>query len=91
MYDGWLIVVTDPQLVEQVRGAPDSTLLFEKAVQQTLQADHLLGPEALAFPYHKDVVRNALTRNLGTRFDDIRDEIEVAFKEETVAGEGASS
>ena len=90
VYDGWLIVVTDPQLVEQVRSAPDSTLLFERAIQKTLQADHLLGPEANEFPYHKDVIRNTLTRNLSARFEDIRDEIEVAFKEEVCAEGGVS-
>ncbi|KZV74109.1 cytochrome P450 [Peniophora sp. CONT] len=85
-HDGWIIVVTSPQLVEQVRRAPDDTLFFEKAVQQTLQVDYTLGTDTVEVPYHVDIIRGALTRNLNARFDDIRDEIQVAFGEEIDAG-----
>ncbi|VDB84335.1 unnamed protein product [Peniophora sp. CBMAI 1063] len=87
VHDGWLIVVTSPQLVDQVCRAPEDTLLFEKAIQQTLQVDYTLGVESVTVPYHVDVARNALTRNLNARFDDIWDEIQAAFREEIGAGD----
>ena len=82
VHDGWLVVVTSPQLVEEVRRAPDDTLYFEKAIQQQLQVDYTLGTDTVTMPYHVGVVRNALTRSLNVRFDDIWDEIRVAFKDE---------
>ena len=71
-----------------MRRAPDDTLDFEEAVGRTLQLRYTLGADTADVPYHVDVVRNALTRNLNARFDDIWDEIQLAFEEEIRAGEG---
>lgn len=54
---------------------------------RTVQLKYTIGNDIADRTYHVDVVRNALTRNLNTRFDDIRDEIQVAFDEEIGAGE----
>ncbi|VDB84351.1 unnamed protein product [Peniophora sp. CBMAI 1063] len=86
-HDGWLVIVTDPKLVEEVRRAPDDTLDFAAAVMEILQLEYTLGTDSVDVPYHVDVVRNALTRNLNARFDDIWDEIQMAFGEEISAGE----
>lgn len=91
VYDGWLVIATSPQLIEEIRRAPDDTLLFEKAVQQILQTDYTVGSDTVTDPYHIDVVRNALTRNLNVRFADVWDEIQIAFKEEIGAGDGKRS
>ena len=87
-HDGWLVIVTNPKLVEEVRRAPDDTLDFVEAGTKTLEVHYTLGSDTLNVPYHVDVVRTALTRNLNARFDDIWDEIQTAFSEEISAGNG---
>ncbi|KZV70298.1 cytochrome P450 [Peniophora sp. CONT] len=80
--DGWRIIVTSPQLVEELRRAPDDALFVYKAFEQSLQAEYTIGVDLFRKPYHVDVIRGAFTRNLNARFDDIWDEIQSAFGEE---------
>ena len=40
-----------------------------------------MGPELFHNPYHNEIVRSHLTRNLGTLYPEIRDEICLAFDE----------
>lgn len=47
--------------------------------QQLIQSDYTLGPEILREPYHVPAVRTSLTRNIATRFAEIKDEITAAF------------
>ena len=44
-----------------------------------MQMDHTLGAPMYLDPYHIDIVRGSMTRNLGNKFPDVRDEIEAAF------------
>lgn len=46
-----------------------------------MQVKYTLGKASQDNPYHAEVIRSQLTRNLGARFCDIRDEIEIAFDE----------
>ncbi|VDB94068.1 unnamed protein product [Peniophora sp. CBMAI 1063] len=85
VHDGWLVIASGPQLVEEVRRAPEDTLSFEQAMVRRIQLRHTLGDDVLAIPYHTDVMRAALTRNIDPRFNDIRDEIVCAFEEEVGA------
>ena len=50
-----------------------------------MQTDYTLGRPPRIDPYHIDVVRTPLTRNLGARFEDLRDEIKAAFADEIPA------
>ncbi|KXN83238.1 Ent-kaurene oxidase [Leucoagaricus sp. SymC.cos] len=46
----------------------------------TTQIKYTLGAPIEEDPYHTAIVRTPLTRNLAIRFDDIKDEIDAAFK-----------
>lgn len=48
---------------------------------QTIQTDYTLGVKIRLETFHISVVRTPLTRNLGYRFPDIKDEIITAFAE----------
>ena len=41
----------------------------------------MIGPQIRTDPYHVAIVRTPLTRNLGSRFDDIKDEISTGFRD----------
>ncbi|KAF9235145.1 cytochrome P450 [Melanogaster broomeanus] len=49
--------------------------------QQLLNGEHLVGPEMFRNPYHYPILRSQLTRNLGTLYPDIRDEVVTTFEE----------
>jgi hypothetical protein len=46
---------------------------------QTFQFEYTVGPEFKSNPYHIDIIRGTLTRNLGRCFPRVRDEIVHAF------------
>ncbi|KAF9468819.1 cytochrome P450 [Collybia nuda] len=75
----WFVVVSGPQMVDDLRKATDETVSFREALVDVIQTDYTLGPEIHHDPWHVGTVRSPLTRNLGIRFSDIQDEIEVSF------------
>ncbi|KAH8092525.1 cytochrome P450 [Cristinia sonorae] len=75
----WMIIVTGPQLIEELRKAPDDQLSFDEAVSDSLQVDYTLGPTIHTNGYHIPIIRTTLTRNLGALFPDVRDELATAF------------
>ncbi|TCD68632.1 hypothetical protein EIP91_010287 [Steccherinum ochraceum] len=77
----WLVVVTGPQLIEELRKAGDDELSFDEAVAESLQVDYTLGPTIHSNGYHIPIIRTTLTRNLGALFPDVRDELASAFTE----------
>ena len=48
---------------------------------QTVQMQYTVGREVFHNPYHATVVRLQLTRNLGTLYSEMRDEIVTTFDE----------
>ncbi|KAF8665785.1 hypothetical protein AX16_000232 [Volvariella volvacea WC 439] len=81
MLTQWMVVVSGPKMVDELRKAPDDVLSFNEAVADSLQIDYTLGPEIHHDPYHTASVRTPLTRNLAARFGDVQDEIAAAFTE----------
>ncbi|RDB20448.1 hypothetical protein Hypma_012416 [Hypsizygus marmoreus] len=79
MVSKWMIVVSGPQMVEDLRKAPDDQMSMMDAVADLIQIDYTVGPEIHRDPYHVATVRTPLTRNLAARFDDVQDEIAEAF------------
>jgi cytochrome P450 len=75
----WLVIVSGPQMIDDIRRASDEYLSFEEAVSQTIQTDYTLGRELRLDTYHIPIVRTPLTRSLAVRFADIKDEITAAF------------
>ncbi|KAJ7081018.1 cytochrome P450 [Mycena epipterygia] len=56
-------------------------LSIEAAITETLQTDYTMGVDLRIHPTHVGVIRSAMTRNLGRRFADVRDEIISAFED----------
>jgi len=79
MLTQWMVVVTGPQMIEDVRHASDDQLSSKDAIAETLHLDILFGRGVLNDGFHVDVIRSQLTRNITARFSDIQDEITAAF------------
>jgi len=69
------------QHIEELRKAPDDALSFNRAMNDTTKLEYTLGREIMHNPYHQEVIRGSFTRNLGSLYPEIRDEISVAFDE----------
>ncbi|KAJ3755699.1 cytochrome P450 [Lentinula raphanica] len=85
--DQWEVIVSGREMIEDIRKASDLDLSFIEAVRETMQSDYTLGKPARVDAYHIDVVRTPLTRNLGAKFDELRDEIKASFADEIPAKE----
>ncbi|KAH7926831.1 cytochrome P450 [Leucogyrophana mollusca] len=77
----WMVIVSEPKLMEELRKSPDDELSFMEAANDALKIEYTLGPEIERNPYHISIIRSQLTRNLAALYPDIRDEIVVAFDE----------
>ncbi|KAM6493874.1 Cytochrome P450 [Amanita muscaria] len=67
MFSKWMIMVSGPQMINEIRSASD---------------DYLSGVEAFREnQFHIEVVKLPLTRNIGPRLADIQDEIVTAFND----------
>ncbi|EJD07678.1 cytochrome P450 [Fomitiporia mediterranea MF3/22] len=85
----YTVVIQRPDIIEQVRRAPDDKMSFEEANAEEFPktfALHLVfgGPPGNV-PVVTHVVQNRLTRALATVFDDVLDEISVAFRDNVPA------
>ncbi|KAE9393369.1 hypothetical protein BT96DRAFT_978952 [Gymnopus androsaceus JB14] len=85
LIDRWEVIVSGKEMIEDMKKASDMDLSSKEAAREYLQADYTLGAEASNDPYHVAVVRTPLTRNLGARFDDLRDEIVLAVEDQIPA------
>ncbi|KAI0071569.1 cytochrome P450 [Panus rudis PR-1116 ss-1] len=79
MLDRWLIVITGPKLVDELRRASDDKVSFNEAVRDLIQMKYVFGDEVNSDPFHLDIIRGHLTRQLASLFTDIRDEIVAAY------------
>ncbi|ESK84204.1 cytochrome p450 [Moniliophthora roreri MCA 2997] len=80
---GWDIIVTSPQLIDELRKAPDEYLSFDEAMNEAMQVKHTLTLEVSRHDvHHIAIVREQLTKNLSAKFDDVRAEIVEAFADE---------
>ncbi|KAJ6567199.1 cytochrome P450 [Mycena vulgaris] len=77
--DRWNVMVSGRTLMEEVANAPESELSFYKSINEFLQTGYTMGWGIEKDPYHAGVVRTSMTRNLGTLFPEVRDEIVAAF------------
>ncbi|EJD00067.1 cytochrome P450 [Fomitiporia mediterranea MF3/22] len=84
MFDRWMVVVNTPELIEEVRRAPDDKLSFMESTEESLAVKYTLGPYVSGNHYHVALVRSQLTRNLGVMYHDIQEEVAQAF-EDTIA------
>lgn len=87
----WTIVVAGPNMVDELRRAPDDLLSSMEAAADLIQMDYTIGPEIRLDPYHVAIVQSSLTRNLVECFPHVQDEIATAFAEHIPATEDWNS
>ncbi|KAI0327080.1 cytochrome P450 [Cubamyces sp. BRFM 1775] len=80
MFDQWLVIVSGPTLVEDIRKRPDDELSFVEGATEFVPVGYALGPE-LRDHYHLDILRDKLTRGLAGVLPDLVDELSMAVPE----------
>ncbi|KAH8113854.1 cytochrome P450 [Phellopilus nigrolimitatus] len=83
----WIVIVSKPELVEEIRKAPDDKFSFTEAAHDIIAARWTIGSNVALHSYHFSIIRSQLTRHLGSLFDDVRDEIMHAFADNIPAKE----
>ncbi|KAJ3785534.1 cytochrome P450 [Lentinula aff. detonsa] len=79
LMDRWVIIATGRMIVQDIMKAPDNELSMIDAAAETLQVEYTLSKAVVIDPYHVLIVRTPMTRNIATRFAEVRDEIVSAF------------
>ncbi|TDL22830.1 cytochrome P450 [Rickenella mellea] len=79
--DRWLVIISGPKLIDEVRRAPDDKLSLDAAVGVFFASEYTQGKQLVDNNYHVSVIRTQLTRNLAAVFSDVRDEIVQSFLE----------
>ncbi|PPQ96349.1 hypothetical protein CVT26_005033 [Gymnopilus dilepis] len=77
-FDGWTVVANGAHHVDDIRKATEEQM---SAMESTAAFKYTLGPRILENPFHIEVIRKALTRNIGSRYQDIYDEVVRAYTE----------
>ncbi|EIW86892.1 cytochrome P450 [Coniophora puteana RWD-64-598 SS2] len=81
MVDRWVVVVTDPDSIDELRKKTEEELSFDQATKDLLRVEYTFGNEVQLNPYHAMVVRNQLTRRLADIFPAMHEEIVLAFND----------
>ncbi|KAH9067786.1 cytochrome P450 [Lactarius vividus] len=69
----WLVLASSPELIEDVRKAPDDVLSLSASLIELFQSEYTLDLLEMDNEYHAGVIRSKLTRNVN--FKDVRDEL----------------
>ncbi|KAF7792532.1 hypothetical protein EIP86_003573 [Pleurotus ostreatoroseus] len=77
----WIVVVTGPKLIDELRRFPDEQVSFMDAAGESINTKYMFNHSLHENPYHIAVIKERLTRHLTEAFADIRDEIAAAFSE----------
>ncbi|KAH9025148.1 cytochrome P450 [Lactarius hengduanensis] len=75
----WMVLVSGPELVEDVRKASDDVLSLYAWAIESIQFEYTLDLLEIDNDYHTDVIRSKLTRNIAVTFDKVHDEIVRSF------------
>ncbi|PBK63969.1 cytochrome P450 [Armillaria solidipes] len=78
LLDRWTVVISGAERINDIR---KSSLQELSSISTSKDVDYTFGRSNRVDPYHMDVVRGALTRNIASCFADVQDEIEVAVRD----------
>jgi len=79
LIDRWAIIANGCMMIEDIKKASDTQLDMREATAESLQIEYTLSKDLHVDPYHVAVVRTQITRNIASRFSEVRDEIVAAF------------
>ncbi|KAF8471577.1 cytochrome P450 [Russula ochroleuca] len=71
----WMVLVSGPELIEDVKRAPDDVLSGIEAELEVFQGEYTLDILDLNDLFHTDVIRSKLTRNIAVAFKENREEL----------------
>ena len=77
----WMIVGASPQLIDDIRRAPEDQLSLKDATAEMFHTDILLGHELHDDDFHVEVIKTYFAKNLALQFNDVVDEMKVVFEE----------
>ncbi|KAH9975536.1 cytochrome P450 [Lactifluus volemus] len=75
----WVVLAAGPELIEDMRRAPDNVLNMIEPVFEDLQANYTFKLLNLDDSYHADIIRSKLTRNIANTFKQVHEELLVTF------------
>ncbi|KAK0230010.1 cytochrome P450 [Armillaria nabsnona] len=78
LLDKWTVVVSGAERINDIRKSSVEEL---SSIVMNEDMDYTFGRSNRLDPYHLDVVRGALTRNISPCFADVQDEIKAAFRD----------
>jgi cytochrome P450 len=71
----WMVLTSGPELIEDIRKAPDDILSLNESAIEFLQVEYTLDLLDMDNDYHTHVIRSKLTRNIADTFKQVRDEL----------------
>ncbi|EJF59354.1 cytochrome P450 [Dichomitus squalens LYAD-421 SS1] len=77
LLDQWLVIVSGSELVDEVRKRPELSLAT--FLEDIFQMKHTLGPDALGDNFHVPIIRDQLTRSLGSALPEVIEELSIAL------------
>ncbi|KAN0118582.1 Cytochrome P450, partial [Russula decolorans] len=75
----WIVLATGPQLIDDIRRAPDDVLSLLEPANEFLQPDYTLKLLDAHDEYHTDIIRAKLTRDVAGTFKDVHEELVMAM------------
>ncbi|KAN0126095.1 cytochrome P450 [Lactarius tabidus] len=73
-FQRWMVLASSPELIEDVRKAPEDILCSTAPRTELLQPEYTLGL-GVENDCHTDLIRTKLTRNVAVTFQEVRDEL----------------
>ncbi|KAK7438229.1 hypothetical protein VKT23_018160 [Stygiomarasmius scandens] len=77
--NGWWVVLNSTNHLNDIRKATDEQFSNAEALDEILSTYYTVHPNLSKNPYHIDVIRFPLTRNIGAGFGEVHDELKAAF------------
>ncbi|KAJ7577969.1 cytochrome P450 [Mycena floridula] len=80
--DQWHIVVSGPKMIEDIRLAGSDELSSNASIDEIVQTPYTMGWEISRNHYHIGMIQTTLTRNILSKYPDMREEMTLAFSDE---------
>jgi len=77
----WAVIPSSPELIEDVRKAPDDILSIDEPLRELIQTDYTLRFLDMNSIYHRGVIRSKLARDIAATFDQVQDELPGALRD----------
>ncbi|KAI0000312.1 hypothetical protein BJV77DRAFT_382129 [Russula vinacea] len=74
-FQRWMVLVAGPDLIEEVKRAPDDVLSGIGAEMEFLQAEYTLDLLNINDLFHTEIIRSKLTQNIAVAFEKGHDEL----------------